>query len=139
MSEFSFKCKNKGTFQSVCKICHAEYNKKHYRNNPKPYKDRAKISGAKIASENKEYVLSYLGEHPCVDCGESDIEVLQFDHIEMVGGNGKRVTSLLRYSLNRIKEEISKCEVRCANCHVRRTRKQLGWERTMGIGLGDQS
>jgi hypothetical protein len=31
------------------------------------------------------------------------------------------------YSIARIKEEIEKCDVRCANCHTRRTAHQFGW------------
>jgi hypothetical protein len=32
-----------------------------------------------------------------------------------------------KYSWSKILEEIEKCDVRCANCHRRRTAKQLGW------------
>ena len=50
-----------------------------------------------------------------------------FDHVR-----GKKKFSLCKsgmsgYSAKTIKEEISKCEVRCQNCHIRRTAKQQNW------------
>ena len=56
----------------------------------------------------------------CVDCGEADLCVLDFDHI------GEKRASVLRLaydeaSLERLALEIARCEVRCANCHRRRT------------------
>lgn len=55
----------------------------------------------------------------CVDCGYAAHAVaLQFDHI---GDNKKmNVSDMIRsdYSWITIKEEIDKCEVRCANCHA---------------------
>jgi hypothetical protein len=49
--------------------------------------------------------------------------------VEMVRGRGNRISNFLTYSLDRLKKEIAKCEVRCGNCHIRRTRKQMGWLR----------
>jgi 5-methylcytosine-specific restriction endonuclease McrA len=56
----------------------------------------------------------------CVDCGLGDLVVLEFDHM-----TDKRcsVPSLARRgsSLARLQREIAKCQIRCANCHRRRT------------------
>lgn len=41
------------------------------------------------------------------------------DHVSALIANG--------YSLATVMAEIAKCEVRCANCHLIRTRIQRGW------------
>lgn len=61
----------------------------------------------------------------CVDCGyDAHAQALQFDHI----GNDKKmnVSDMIRsdYSWITIKEEIAKCEVRCANCHAMMTARR---------------
>ena len=71
------------------------------------------------------YILEYLLKHPCVDCGEKDVTVLEFDHVK---NKLKPVSSLIRAgATSLIEKEIEKCEVRCANCHRRKTAKQFGW------------
>ena len=77
--------------------------------------------------KRRQMVLDYLKTHSCVDCGESDIVVLQFDHVR-----GKKIDSVCalvgrKRPLVKILAEIKKCDVRCANCHVRRTAKQHKW------------
>lgn len=129
ISNFSYKNKEKGILSHSCKKCHSEYSKKHYLNNINYYKKKAKISNSSSRERNMEYIIQYLQSHPCVDCGEKDIEVLEFDHIELVLGRGGRVTQMQHNSLSRLNKEIMKCEVRCGNCHTRRTRKQFGRER----------
>lgn len=73
------------------------------------------------------YVRAYLSEHPCVDCGEADPVVLEFDHVR--GVKIAHVSTLVKQvvALARLQEEIEKCDVRCANCHRRRTARTLGW------------
>jgi hypothetical protein len=64
----------------------------------------------------------------CLDCGEHDPRVLEFDHREQSSKKGS-VSRLVsgRHSLERIMEEIEKCDVRCANCHKLRTAQQMGF------------
>lgn len=66
---------------------------------------------------NKQYVAYYLKTHHCVDCGESNAIVLDFDHVR-----GKKICNISNLTKNksglgRLKAEIEKCEVRCSNCH----------------------
>ena len=60
---------------------------------------------------------------PCVDCGaQYPYYVMQFDHIDpatKIASINKAVSD--SWPVNRIKKEIEKCEVVCANCHAVRT------------------
>jgi hypothetical protein len=67
----------------------------------------------------------YLSEHPCVDCGEDNVALLDFDHLRDKTAD---VSNLVREgsSWERIADEIAKCAVRCANCHARVTASRVG-------------
>ena len=72
-------------------------------------------------------VYEYLMTHPCVDCGEADPIVLDFDHVRGVKrADVKKLATSSHTSLPRVMEEIAKCEVRCANCHRRVTANRGG-------------
>lgn len=77
----------------------------------------------RVIRENRQKLIDYLLKHPCVDCGETDILVLQFDHVR--GKKCREVSCLVAtgFSWAAIEREIEKCEVRCANDHLRRTAK----------------
>jgi hypothetical protein len=86
----------------------------------------------KYRIRNALVMREYLMSHSCVDCGESDVRVLESDHVgddkvENVGTLCAQGASLIRF-----KAEITKCQVRCANCHRRRTAAQFGWWRNLG-------
>jgi len=76
--------------------------------------------GDHLQSRNIAFAYSYLERNPCVDCGCKELCVLDFDHVGSKMGN---VLTLARngVSLDRLRDEVSRCEVRCANCHRRRT------------------
>ena len=74
--------------------------------------------------KTKLWVMWYLLDHPCVDCGESNPIVLEFDHVR--GEKTADISTLKsKGKLAAIKREIPKCEVRCANCHRRITYRRL--------------
>jgi hypothetical protein len=94
---------------TICKYCHG---------------NKAKDRRTKIRTDNLKRVLEYLLAHPCVDCGEKDPVVLEFDHVR--GEKRFTIGSHLWLPWNKIKSEIDKCDVRCSNCHKRRHAKENG-------------
>ena len=81
----------------------------------------------------RQRLYEYLTQHSCVDCRQSDPIVLDFDHVR-----GTKKTEVVRlvmqgYSWGTIEAEIAKCEVRCANCHRRKTaRERNTWRYRLG-------
>ena len=72
----------------------------------------------------QQQLLDYLHSHPCVDCGEADPVVLEFDHVRDKVANVSALIHAQR-PWGVILEEIEKCQVRCANCHRRKTCERL--------------
>lgn len=124
ISEFVITAR--GVPHGKCNTCKAMYEKLYYHENKKACKMYGKKSTEKRFSTNMRYISAYLKEHPCIDCGERDIIVLDFDH----RGNKKYGIANMRgnYSLNVVKKEVKKCDVRCANCHRRKTAKERNYK-----------
>ena len=60
----------------------------------------------------------------CVDCGTSDLEVLEFDHI-----TDDKLTELCRiYNYEGMLNEAKKCELRCCSCHFIKTKATVQQE-----------
>jgi hypothetical protein len=58
----------------------------------------------------------------CLDCGGSFPSfVLQFDHVRGIKKFTLSVDQASRKSMKAVREEIEKCDVVCANCHLIRT------------------
>lgn len=117
LDKFSFKQKAKGTRRADCKDCFSKLTKKHYSNNKSSYLEY----GRRRREKAKEFICNYLSDKKCIDCDNSDIRVLEFDHIKT--NKFSNIADMVRqaYSDNKILEEIKKCEIVCANCHRIRT------------------
>ena len=128
--DFAWKNKKDGTRQRWCKFCQAEANKTHYQNNKQVYLDRAITRNARLNTQNKQRLFAYLSEHPCIDCGQTDIRCLEFDHVR--GNKSANITRMITSatSWSNIESEIAKCEVRCANCHRVKTLERGKWWRS---------
>src|SRR5439155_489538 len=69
-----------GTRQGRCRACHAAYRRAHYLRNRATYIRQEVARIRKYRDKNRPLLREYLRAHPCVDCGETDIVVLDFDH-----------------------------------------------------------
>ena len=124
-SEFN---KNRGKPSVWCKTCLKIYH--HKRNSTTEMRKKRMESNYKKRNAVRIKVMEYLNSNPCVQCGENDIVVLEFDHLrdkkfaiaEGVSGG---------YAWKTIEKEIEKCRVLCANCHRRHTAESRGWFKTL--------
>lgn len=101
------------------------YKKAWYEKNKARHMAGVKANKLLNQEKNREVVWGHLLTHPCVDCGETDPVVLEFDHVR-----GEKEFNISRmmidYSAGAILAEVAKCEVRCANCHRRATYERCG-------------
>jgi hypothetical protein len=126
--QFNWKYESKGVRCATCRDCMQAYIRDHYRRNVDYYVKKARRNNKRYHKAAQKRLHEYLSTHPCVDCGESDPIVLEFDHVDQGTKRAevsRMVSSIL--SWDTITKEVAKCEVRCANCHRRRTAKQRGY------------
>lgn len=134
---FSKNSSKKDGLHGSCKECKSKHQRNWYKGASEVHKKNVKARNARNVEKNIKWVYNYLKTNPCVDCGESDPIVLEFDHkrdkikniSQLVGGN---------YSWENTLKEIEKCEVRCSNCHKRKTAKEQNW-RILKIQNEDES
>ena len=125
ISEFSWSIKGVKR-HSRCKTCHNAEHMDYYERNKEKLLEYKWDRQVRKRDEARAFVWEYLSGKVCQDCGEYDPMVLTFDHVR--GTKKMNVSQMVNqgYSLEAIKEEISKCEVVCNNCHLRREKKRRG-------------
>jgi hypothetical protein len=108
----------------MCRQCRAAYKQEHYAANKRRYVERARIRKDRLYLERTKFLIEYFKTHPCLDCGETDPVVLEFDHLR---DKEFDISSALPYrNWQTILDEIDKCEVVCRNCHQRREARRRG-------------
>jgi len=67
--------------------------------------------------EIKNWIQEYKSNLKCSECEEDHPATIDFHH--KTGEKDQSVSNLVAngYSIERIKKELNKCEVLCANCH----------------------
>jgi hypothetical protein len=127
LSEFALKNRERGARATKCRSCQAAYSREHYRRNKPAYLERTATQRKFNREECRQQVYNYLIGHPCVDCGESDPIVLEFDHRDPSKKRASISRLMSHVTWAALQREIARCDVRCANCHRRRTAEQFGW------------
>jgi len=131
LSDFTKDNRSSDGKYCYCRQCKNEYNKNLYATSP-TLAGKIKKNQYNHHLQSRRYVRAYLLQHPCVDCGETDPIVLEFDHIEPANKSFEISKGLgSGFSPARLEPEIAKCDIRCANCHKRRTAKQQNWYVTL--------
>lgn len=127
VTEFNKNTSKSDGLQTQCKICKASATATWYQKNKTRVDRKNNKQRKKRYRKRRKMVWNYLLDHPCVDCGEDDPIVLEFDHVR--GEKVATVPELIRYNRSKqvILDEMAKCDIRCANCHRRKTARQLGW------------
>jgi hypothetical protein len=133
--EYGVRDRKTGRVHTICKTCRADYCRAYYYKDVAGYNERRRTRARGYRARNRGFVEAYLLAHPCADCGLVDPIVMEFDHVR--GTKLFHVSTLVRdcAALAVLKAEIAKCVVRCANCHRRRTAKEL-WRRTFSVEQG---
>lgn len=133
LTDFNRKTSRADGLQEVCRDCNRASSRTYYQQNRTHHISviRRRTLAQKAASI--AFITQYLNAHPCVDCGASDVRVLDFDHRPDCDKRDG-VMQLVRngFGLSIIEDEIRKCEVRCRNCHAIVTYERMGnnWRST---------
>jgi len=113
------KCDNetRNRSSSYCKFHHNEYMKSFYKKNRKKIGNSVNIRRLDIRR-----IIIEAKNKPCSDCKQKyPYYVMDLDHVRGIKNFNLSVAARHGRSINKIMEEISKCDVVCANCHRLRT------------------
>jgi hypothetical protein len=106
--------------QDMCRTCRRSYNRRYAVLNADRRREYYRQRRALRRDKGRALVAAAKASG-CVDCGEADATVLDFDHVR----EPKRanVADLVAFGSppSTVAKEIAKCEVVCANCHAIRT------------------
>lgn len=142
LAEFNRKASRPDGRQEVCRECNRTSSRRYYAENRAEHVRTIVQRTARRRLEAKAFLVTYLRCHPCVDCGNTDLRVLDFDHRP---GCDKRkdVMRMVNegFSIARLQDEIAKCDVRCRNCHAIVTLERAGdnWRSRAMHGEGPKS
>lgn len=121
--EFNRRRSANDGLQARCRACSRAW----YETHKEQHKKNTRRISREVSARYREMLAEYLLRHPCVDCGETNLQCLEFDHRD-ASTKVADVATLLRdrAAWARIEAEMQKCDVRCANCHRIVTAERAG-------------
>jgi hypothetical protein len=104
---------------TYCRDCRNAYDREYYRERGRTVRLARRRAWADAA---RAWMVGIKNGLPCTDCGGMfPVYVMHWDHLpgfEKAGDISSMVGSRTRAA---VLEELKKCELVCANCHVMRT------------------
>ena len=79
--------------------------------------DKVAVQKDRWRSEKRLWIYEYQASRGCVVCGENDFRCLVFHHRDPSEKELSISQAVAALSLARVKKEVEKCEVMCANHH----------------------
>lgn len=122
LENFNKSSKNKDGKHSYCRVCQSG----HYKDNKETHLANVTKNKSRYQKSARDIMVDAMSMG-CVDCGNTDIRVLEFDHISGTKTRGVASMASRGWTLEKIKSEIAKCEVRCRNCHAIKTYERIGY------------
>lgn len=104
---------------SYCRECRRAYDRRYYAERGRAKRlarQRARIDAARAWMAELKHGI------PCTDCGGMfPIFVMHWDHLPQFAKTGAISAMVASRTREVVLEELKKCELVCANCHVLRT------------------
>lgn len=127
LDNFPYRNKKRGWLSCYCRSCIKIKGHERYTMNKDIISEKNRKRRLNRRDHTIRKMIEYFIDHPCVDCGENDPLTLTFDHRDRHSKRcdiSRMVTS--NCSWETILTEIYKCDVRCGNCHLRKTAREQG-------------
>lgn len=116
LESFGIANRERGSRNYSCKECVREYGRRHYAENKAKYLEKARRWEGGMQA-----MIAAAKARPCADCGgKFPACAMDFDHLP---GSAKafNMAAAKKIGVAKVRAEIAKCEVVCANCHRIRT------------------
>ena len=122
---------------SYCRDCRNAYDRRYYAEHGRASR-LARIRRSRAAA--RAWMDALKAGRPCADCHETfPPYVMHWDHLPGHVKLGEVSVLLTRRQRQIVIDELAKCELVCANCHVmrtvRRARRTIAEGRAIGISL----
>jgi hypothetical protein len=86
-----------------------EASRRHYAKHRDKVIAKAKQYSKAARSRIRAYINAYLKDNPCVDCGETNTIVLEFDHVGEAGTKHFTISDAVRHGIGMKKLKAEMC------------------------------